>query len=88
MPITYKVTKCRNPKHPDVDFFRSNAFPFGCSAYANRFLNFRHRRCRKQTAGVGCCGVYDVYGFVFEAVAGCLRSNDDGLAARGAGGAL
>ena len=25
MPITYKVAKCRNPKNPDVDYFKGTA---------------------------------------------------------------
>ena len=29
MPITYKVTKCRNPKNPDVDFFKGTAVKTG-----------------------------------------------------------
>ena len=29
MPITYKVAKCRNPKNPDVDFFKGTAVKTG-----------------------------------------------------------
>ena len=29
MPITYKVTKCRNPKNPDMDFFKGTAVKTG-----------------------------------------------------------
>ena len=29
MPITYKVAKCRNPKNPDVDYFKGTAVKTG-----------------------------------------------------------
>lgn len=29
MPITYKVTKCRNPKNPEVDYFTGKAVKTG-----------------------------------------------------------
>ena len=29
MPITYKVQKCRNPKNPDVDYFKGTAVKTG-----------------------------------------------------------
>ena len=35
MPITYKVAKCRNPKNPDVDFFKGTAVKTGDYSFDN-----------------------------------------------------
>ena len=35
MPITYKVAKCRNPRNPDVDYYKGTAVKTGDYSFDN-----------------------------------------------------
>ena len=35
MPITYKVAKCRNPRNPDVDYYKGTAVKSGDYSFDN-----------------------------------------------------